>query len=96
MEVSAIASMMTLYREGNFSSVFQMFSFLGSKDNDVTVFDPTKPGIYQNKFPNEDWNATHDSPCRKDFPSNDLASRGIRFIMKAIVDSNHTSDFIWS
>ena len=38
-----MASMIALPREGHMNAVIQMFSFLKSKDNGVTVFDPVEP-----------------------------------------------------
>ena len=40
--------------EGHLAAVFQMFSFLKSKRNGFTVFDPTEPEIDQIQFPTED------------------------------------------
>ena len=40
-----MTSMMALPREGYSAKVFQMLSFLNSKHNGVTLFDPTEPGI---------------------------------------------------
>ena len=45
MEVSAMASMMAPSREGHLNTVFQIFAFLKSKHNGVTVFDLTEPDI---------------------------------------------------
>ena len=45
MEVSETDCMMCLPREGHLSVVFQMFLFLNSKNNSVTVFDITDPEI---------------------------------------------------
>ena len=43
MEVSSMASMMTLPRESHLNVVFQMFSFLKSKHTVLTVFDLNEP-----------------------------------------------------
>ena len=43
MELSYMASMMALPREGYLNVMFKMFSFLKSKHNLVTVYDPTDP-----------------------------------------------------
>ena len=58
MDVSTIASVIDLPREGHLSMAFQMISFLKSKHNGVTVFDPTDPEINQAQFPTEDWSET--------------------------------------
>ena len=54
MEVIAMASMMALPREGHLNVVFQMFSFLKSNWNVVTLFDFTESDRNQNQFPTED------------------------------------------
>ena len=45
MEVSAMASMMALPREGHLEAVFHTFVFLKSKHNGVMVFDLSEPDI---------------------------------------------------
>ena len=54
MQVSVMASMVDLPREGCLSAAFQMLSFLKSKYNTVAVFDPAEPSIDYNQFPTED------------------------------------------
>ena len=65
MEVSTIASMIALSREGHLRAVLQILSFLKSKNNFVAVFDPTEPDIYQTKLLTEDWSATTYGTCRE-------------------------------
>ena len=94
MEVSAMASMMALPRQGHLNTVFQMFSFLKSKHNGVMVFDPTEPDIDLSQFPAEDWSASPYSPCKEDLPTNAPAPKGIGFTMRAFVDSDHAGDSV--
>jgi hypothetical protein len=94
MEVSAMASMMALPREGHLNVLFKMFSFLKSKHNGVTVFDPTEPEIDLNQFPTEDWSASPYGSCKEDIPLNAPPPRGIGFTMRAFVDSDHAGDSI--
>ena len=94
METSALASMMTLPREGHLDAVFHMFVFLKCKHNGVMVFDPTEPEIDMNKFPRKDWIATPYGKCKEEIPSNAPDPRGIGFNMKAFVDSDHSGDMI--
>ena len=93
MEVFAMASMMALTREGYLDALFKMFSFLKSKHNGVTVFDPTELEIDQTQFPTEDWSATPYGLCKEDVPLN-APPRGIGFTMRAFVDSDHAGDSI--
>ena len=50
MEVSSMASIMALLREGHLSVGFQLFSFMKSKHNGVTVFDPAESHIDLTQF----------------------------------------------
>ena len=65
METSALASMMSLPREGHLEAVFHMFAFMKRKHNGVMVFDPTEPEIDINTFPREDWSATPYGECKE-------------------------------
>ena len=55
---------------GHLNVLFKMFSFLKSKHNGVTVFDPAEPEIDQTQFPTEDWSATPYGICKEDVPLN--------------------------
>ena len=50
--------MIVLPREGYLDVLFKMFSFLKSKHNGVTLFDPTELEIDQTQFLTEDWSET--------------------------------------
>ena len=92
MEVSTMASMMILPREGHLNEVFQLFSFLKSKHTGVTVFDPTEPEIDQTQFTTEIWSATPYGPCKEDVSSNAPAPRGIGFTTRSFVEYDHARD----
>ena len=94
MEVSVVASVMALPHEGHLSALFKMFSFLKSKDNGVTVFDPTEPEINKTQFRTDDWSATPYGLCKEGVPLNAPDPRGIGFTMRAFVDSDHAGDSI--
>ena len=83
---------MALPREGHLKAVFQMFAFLKSKHNSVMVFDLTEPDIDETKFAKEDWSATVYGECQDIIPDNAPKPRGIGFIMRAFVDSDHAGD----
>ena len=53
-----MTSVMDLLHEGHLDVVFQIFLFLKSKWNGVTVLGNTEPEIDQTHFPTEDWSAT--------------------------------------
>ena len=80
-------SMMALHREGHFSEVFQMISFLKSKHNDLKVFDPPDAEIDLTNFPTEDWHVTPYGPYKEDDSSNNAVPRGTHFAMKDFVVS---------
>ena len=94
MEVSAMASMMVIFREGHLSTMFQMFSFLKNKHNGVTSFDPSDPEIEITQFPTEDWSTKTYSPYKEEVPYDAPASRGIEFNTRAFSDSDHAVDIL--
>ena len=94
METSAMASMMAMPREGHLKAVLHMFSFLKKHHNGVLVFDPSVPEIDRTKFRQEDWSATPYGNCIEEIPSNAPLSRGIGFLMRALVDSDFAGDLI--
>ena len=94
MEVSAMASMMALPREGHLKVLFQMFGFLKLRHNAVMVFDPTEPDIDATQFTREDWSGTPYGICNEDIPPNAPEPRGVGFIMRAFVDSDHAGDIV--
>ena len=78
---SAIMSMMAMPRQGHLDVLFQMFSFLNTKHNDVMIFDPTDPDIYKTQFCKKDWTATSYGDCYEELPPGASKPRGIGFIM---------------
>ena len=94
METSALASMMALPREGHMNVILHIFNFLKKHHNGVLVFDPTMPEIDRSKFRKEDWSATPYGNCTEEHPPNAPESRGIGFIMRALVDSDHGGDIV--
>ena len=89
METSALASMIAMPREGHLDAIYHMFSFLKKHHNVVLVFDATVPEIDRSKFCREDWSATPYGTCIEDIPPNAPEARGIGFLMRALVDSDH-------
>ena len=77
IDVHPITYVMSLPRKGYLSVVLQMFSFLNSKHNDVTLFDHTATGIYLTQFLTEVWSENSYGPCEEDVTSNDPAPRGM-------------------
>ena len=94
METSALASMMTMPREGHLTQVYRMFSFLKSHHNAVMVFDPTPPDLDESAFANEDWNSSYYGECKEEIPTNAPKPRGIGFTIRAFVDSDHAGDTV--
>lgn len=96
MEKSALASMMASPRAGHLNAVYHMFAFLKIKHNGVMVFDPpTEPDLDTSQFPVEDWSASaYGEQCKEEIPPNAPKSRGLGFIMRAFVDSDHAGDTI--
>ena len=77
MEASSMASMIAILRKGHLKAVFQMFSFLKTEHNRVTVFDLAETDIDLTHFPTEDQSATHYGPYTKNAPSNAPVPRDI-------------------
>ena len=94
MEISVMASMTALSREGHLKTLYHMFSFLKSKHNAVMVFDPTEPDINLSLFTDEDWTSTAYGDCKEDLPPNAPEPRGKGFTIRAFVDSDHAGDYI--
>ena len=94
MDASSMASIMTLPREGHSKAVFNFFSFLQSEYNGVTVFDPNKPEIDKTQFPTEYWSVMNCGTCKEHVPPNASSPRGIGFMMRGFLDSNHAGDSI--
>jgi len=92
MEVSAMASMMALPRQGHLKQLYHMFAFLKLKHNGVMVFDPTIPELDVSKFPREDWSAAAYGDCSEETPQNAPMPRGNGMMMRAFVDSDHAGD----
>ena len=92
MEVSAMASMMALPREGHLDQLFHMFAFLKGNHNGVMVFDPTEPTIDELLFPDHDWSATPYAGSVEELPPNMPEARGVGMTMRAFVDSDHATD----
>ena len=76
MQMSAMASMMHLPREGHVAVVLQIFPFLMSKKNGFAVFDPTEPDIDLTQFPTEHWHATTCCIFKEENPAKVPAPRG--------------------
>ena len=92
MEVSALASMMAMPREGHLEQLFHMFAFLKTQHNGVMVFDPTEPDIDESCFVRQDWSAAAYGECEEELPPNMTEARGVGMTMRAFVDSDHAGD----
>ena len=93
-EVSMMASMMALPREGHLDQLFHIFGYLKNKHNAELVLDPTVPDIDEQLFPKEDWSHTAFGHVKEELPPNAPKPRGIGFTLRAYVDSDHAGDFI--
>ena len=94
METSALASTMSMSREGHLAQVYRMFSFLKSHHNAVMVFDHTPPDLDESAFANEDWASSYYGECKEEIPNNTSKPRGISFTMIAFVDSDYAGDTV--
>lgn len=86
---------MDMPQENHLKVLYQMFSFLKAKHNDVMVFNPTEPSIDESQFKNDEyWSATPYGSCKESFLLNMPEPRGLGFTMRAFVDSDHAGDSI--
>ena len=92
MEISTLASMMALSREGHIKEVLRMFSFLKSRHNDVMVFDTTDPEINESQFTCDDWSASAYVEYNEELTSNVPEPRGLGFIIRVFIDSDFAGD----
>ena len=95
-EVSMMASMMALPREGHLQQLFHIFAFLKIKHNSEMVFDPTPPDIDEGQFERKDWSHTVYGDSKDTTPKpneeNYYEPRGLGFVIRAYVDSDHAGD----
>ena len=94
VEVSMLASMMALPREGHLEQAFRIFAYLKNKHNAEMVLDPTIPNIDDSEFPKHDWSHTPYSSKKESIPGNLPEPRGYGFHIIANVDSDHAGDSI--
>lgn len=74
MEISAMASMISLPWEGCLAQLYH-FSYLKSQYNTVIVFDPSESDINKSLFPYEDWATNASGDCKEGLHYNARAPR---------------------
>ena len=94
MEVSELASIMAMPREGHLKDVFSMFLFLKNKNNGVMFFDPSEPDIDENQFNEEDWSVTAYGECKEEVSPNAPMPRVIGFTMRVFIGSDHADNTV--
>ena len=94
VEVSMLALMMALPRQGHLEEIFHIFSYLSDKHNVEMVFDLTVPDINDEDFPKHDWSHTPFSQNKEPIPDHHPKPRGFGFHLLANVDSDHAGDSI--
>jgi hypothetical protein len=93
-EVSEMASMMALPREGHLDQVFNIFAYLKIKHNAEMVFDPSEPEIDDAIFPKEDWSHTVYDDAVDEIASDAPPPRGFGFKIRAFVDADHAGNLV--
>ena len=93
-EVSEMASMMAMPREGHLDQLFHLFAFLKSKHNAEMVFDPTEPEIDESAFPAQDWSHTVYDDAKDEIATDALPPRGFGFKIRAFVDADHAGNLV--
>ena len=93
VEVSLMASHMTLPREGHLEKLLHIFAYLKIHYNSEMVFDPSETDIDRSLFERQDWSATvYGGDLKEEMPSNVPQCRGQGVTMNAYVDSDHAGD----
>ena len=94
-EVSMMASMMALPREGHLQTLLHIFGYLKAHHNAELVLDPTIPDFdVELEFPRKNWRHTPFVDAKETMPDNMPPTRGLGFTMLANVDSDHAGDEI--
>ena len=93
-EVSEMASMMAMPREGHLDEVYHIFAYLKIKHNAEMVFDPSDPDIDPSLFPPQDWSDTVYDGAKDEISSDTPAPRGFGFKIKSYVDADHAGNLV--
>ena len=92
VEVSEMASMMAMPREGHLDQLFHIFAHLKSRHNAEMVFDPTDPDIDESLFPDQDWTSTVYDDAHDEIAPDAPPPRGLGFKIKSFVDADHAGN----
>ena len=93
-EVSELASMMAMPREGHMDQLYHIYAYLKIKHNAEMVFDPTVPDIDHNAFAPEDWSHTVYHDAKETLANDNPPARGLGFVIRAYVDADHAGNLI--
>ena len=96
LEVSIMSSHISMPTEGHLDQLFHIFDHLKKYHNTEMVFDPSYPVIYESKFQRKDWASSEflHFKGKEELPTNMPEPRGLGFVVRAKVDSDHTSDTV--
>ena len=96
LEVSMISPHMALPQEGHLIHLLQVFSYLRKYYNSELVIDPSDPVIDTYLFEWKDWTSSEFGNInrKEEPPPNTPYPRGMGFVMKAKVDSDHAADTV--
>ena len=93
-EVSEMASMMAMPREGHLDQVYNIFAHLKIKHNAEMVFDPSEPDIDETVFQSEDWSHTVYDDAKDEIATDTPHPRGLGFKIRAFVDADHAGNLV--
>ena len=93
-EVSELASMMAMPREGHLDQIYHIFAYLKIRHNAELVFDPTEPSIDHAAFPAQSWNHTVYTDAKEDIAPDHPQPRGVGFTIRAFVDADHAGNLV--
>ena len=94
LEVSLMASHITLPRDGHMRALFRIFSYLKTHHNAELVYDPSDPIINKSRFKQKDWASSEFGHVegKEEKPTNAPEPRGFGFTLPAKVNADHATN----
>ena len=94
LEVSMMSSHLAMLRKGHLNQVLHIFAYLHKYHNTELVYDLSDRVVEQDVFERRDWTSSEFGAVqgKEEVPSNMPEPRGLGFVMRVKVDTDHASD----
>jgi hypothetical protein len=91
-----MSSHLALPRQGHLEQVLHIFGYLKQKHNAELCFDPSDPVVDEDDFERRDWTTSEFGHVqgKEELPPDAPQPRGLGFVMRAKVDSDHAGDSV--